>query len=55
MTLQIIIGILIRHVLTLVGGGAFVEGLSQGDTVNQIAGVLAALAGVGLSALDKKK
>lgn len=54
MTLQIILGLLLRHVLTMAGGGAFVQGLLDGDTVNQIAGVTTAVLGIGLSALNKR-
>lgn len=55
MTLQIILGLLLRHGLTALGGGAFVDGLLQGDIVNQIAGGIASAIGVGLSVLQKKK
>ncbi len=55
MTLQIILGILLRHLLTLAGGSALTQGLLVGDTVNQIAGVAATVIGVGLSALNKRK
>ncbi len=55
MTLQVLLGLLLRHALTVFGGGAFVDGLLAGDTVNQLAGVVAGVAGVGLSVLQKKK
>ncbi len=55
MTLEIILGILFRHLLTLAGGSALTQGLLAGDTVNQIAGITATVIGVGLSALNKKK
>lgn len=55
MTLQIIIGLLLRHILTAVGGGAFVQGLMTDDVINQTAGLVASLVGVSLSALNKKK
>ena len=55
MTLQIIIGLLLRHILTAIGGGAFIQGLMTDDIINQTAGVVAGLVGVGLSALNKKK
>ena len=55
MTLQIIIASLIRHALTMSGGGVLVEGMLTGDLVNQIAGTLASVVGIGLSLLDKRK
>lgn len=55
MTLQIILGILIRHALTTIGGGAFVEGLLTGDFINQAAGAVTTVIGLGLSALNKRK
>lgn len=55
MTLQIILGLIIRHLLTAFGGGVFTEALLAGDTVNQIAGATAGIVGIGLSVLDKKK
>lgn len=55
MTIEIALGLIIRHLLTLFGGGAFVDGFLQGDTVNQVAGSVAALVGVGLSVYNKSK
>ncbi len=55
MTLEIILGLLLRQALTLLGGGALAQGLLAGDTVNQIAGVTATVVSIGLSVLNKKK
>lgn len=54
MTLQTIIGMLLRHALTAFGGSVFTQGLLAGDTVNQIAGTVAGVIGLGLSAIEKK-
>lgn len=55
MALQVIIGLLIRHALTALGGGVFATALLTGDAVDQIAGGVAAVVGVALSAIDKRK
>lgn len=54
MTLQVFIGILIRHLLTTIGGGAIVQGLLTGDTINQVAGTVAGIVGIVLSGLEKR-
>ena len=51
MTLQIIIGILIRHALTGMGISTIAV---SGDLVTQVAGLVATGIGLGLSAIEKK-
>lgn len=55
MSLQIFINLLIRHLLTTVGGAGLVAGLATDDVTMPIAGALSCAAGVFFSILDKKK
>ncbi len=55
MTLQIIIGMLLRHGITSMGGGTVWAGLLTGDFITQASGVIAIVIGLGLSAFEKKK
>ncbi len=54
MTLEVLLGLLVRHALTTMGGGAIVQGLLAGDTVNQVVGCLTGILGVALSVKDKR-
>lgn len=54
MTLQVLIGILIRQAINLFAGGMYVGGFYNGDIINQAAGVIAAIIALGLSAHEKK-
>jgi hypothetical protein len=50
-----IISALVRHLLTVAGGGFFVSWGIDGGTVDAIAGAVATLAGIAWSVYDKKK
>ena len=52
--MQAIIAGLIRHVLTLVGGGVIASGTISGSDIEIAAGAVAALIGVGWSIVQKR-
>jgi hypothetical protein len=52
--MQAIIAGLIRHVLTMVGGGVIASGTISGSDIEIAAGAIAALIGVGSSIIQKR-
>jgi hypothetical protein len=53
--LQALLGLLLRHGLTLLAGYLVNRGIADASTTTQIVGGLTAAAGIGLSALNKVK
>ena len=55
MDFSTILGIALRHGLTIAGGYVVSKGLVTADQFTQIAGAVTALAGVGLSVYQKRQ
>jgi hypothetical protein len=55
MNTQTLLALVIRHILTMAGGGIYGIGALTGDQAQQLAGAIAALLAVGWSIYQKRQ
>ncbi|OGT59080.1 MAG: hypothetical protein A3E01_06075 [Gammaproteobacteria bacterium RIFCSPHIGHO2_12_FULL_63_22] len=51
--MQIVVGAVVRHVLTMVGGGLIVNGSVTGDEMTQVIGAVTTVIVIGISVFQK--